>query len=81
MLLLNTHQSVLCAGYQYPVYGVQWHPEKAPYEWGKLKGISHAPNAVRAAFYLAEFFVAEGNMGQGLQFCLSSVVLKEIALI
>ncbi|XP_007168627.1 gamma-glutamyl hydrolase [Balaenoptera acutorostrata] len=48
-------------GYQYPVYGVQWHPEKAPYEWGKLKGISHAPNAVRAAFYLAEFFVAEAR--------------------
>ncbi|XP_036686891.1 gamma-glutamyl hydrolase isoform X1 [Balaenoptera musculus] len=48
-------------GCQYPVYGVQWHPEKAPYEWGKLKGISHAPNAVRAAFYLAEFFVAEAR--------------------
>ncbi|XP_057593132.1 gamma-glutamyl hydrolase [Hippopotamus amphibius kiboko] len=48
-------------GYQYPVYGVQWHPEKAPYEWGKLKGISHAPNAVKAAFYLAEFFVAEAR--------------------
>ncbi|XP_066873579.1 gamma-glutamyl hydrolase isoform X2 [Kogia breviceps] len=46
-------------GYRYPVYGIQWHPEKAPYEWGKLKGISHAPNAVRAAFYLADFFVAE----------------------
>ena len=43
------------------MYGVQWHPEKAPYEWGTLKGISHAPNAVKAAFYLAEFFVSEGN--------------------
>eukprot|EP00069_Balaena_mysticetus_P011561 bmy_01351T0 len=51
----------LIVRYQYPVYGVQWHPEKAPYEWGKLKGISHAPNAVRAAFYLAEFFVAEDS--------------------
>uniref|UniRef100_A0A8I3Q498 folate gamma-glutamyl hydrolase n=1 Tax=Canis lupus familiaris TaxID=9615 RepID=A0A8I3Q498_CANLF len=48
-------------GYKYPVYGVQWHPEKAPYEWGQLKGISHAPNAVKAAFYLAEFFVAEAR--------------------
>lgn len=48
-------------GYKYPVYGVQWHPEKAPYEWGKLKGISHAPNAVKAAFYLAQFFVAEAR--------------------
>lgn len=48
-------------GYQHPVYGVQWHPEKAPYEWGTLKGISHAPNAVKAAFYLAEFFVSEAR--------------------
>ncbi|XP_027624937.1 gamma-glutamyl hydrolase [Tupaia chinensis] len=48
-------------GYKYPVYGVQWHPEKAPYEWKDLEGISHAPNAVKTAFYLAEFFVAEAR--------------------
>uniref|UniRef100_A0A8C5W2T8 folate gamma-glutamyl hydrolase n=1 Tax=Microcebus murinus TaxID=30608 RepID=A0A8C5W2T8_MICMU len=48
-------------GYKYPVYGVQWHPEKVPYEWKKLKGIFHAPNAVKTAFYLAEFFVDEAQ--------------------
>ncbi|KFO25979.1 gamma-glutamyl hydrolase [Fukomys damarensis] len=48
-------------GYKYPVYAVQWHPEKAPYEWPNLKGVSHAPNAVRTAFYLAEFFVSEAR--------------------
>ncbi|KAM5211569.1 gamma-glutamyl hydrolase [Hipposideros larvatus] len=48
-------------GYRYPVYGVQWHPEKAPYEWGRFEGISHAPNAVKAAFYLAEFFISEAR--------------------
>ncbi|XP_005323027.1 gamma-glutamyl hydrolase isoform X1 [Ictidomys tridecemlineatus] len=48
-------------GYKYPVYGVQWHPEKAPYEWEKLQGISHEPNAVKTAFYLAEFFVSEAR--------------------
>ncbi|XP_036914515.1 gamma-glutamyl hydrolase [Sturnira hondurensis] len=48
-------------GYKYPVYGVQWHPEKPPYEWKKLKGISHAPNAVKAAFYFAQFFVSEAQ--------------------
>ncbi|EPY80307.1 gamma-glutamyl hydrolase precursor [Camelus ferus] len=48
-------------GYLYPVYGVQWHPEKSPYEWGKFRGISHTSNAVKAAFYLAEFFVAEAS--------------------
>ncbi|XP_004642424.2 gamma-glutamyl hydrolase [Octodon degus] len=48
-------------GYKYPVYAVQWHPEKAPYEWKNVAGISHAPNAVRTAFYLAEFFVSEAR--------------------
>ncbi|EHB09195.1 Gamma-glutamyl hydrolase, partial [Heterocephalus glaber] len=48
-------------GYKYPVYAVQWHPEKAPYEWPNLKGISHAPNAVKTAFYLADFFVSEAR--------------------
>ncbi|XP_045416653.1 gamma-glutamyl hydrolase [Lemur catta] len=48
-------------GYKYPVYAVQWHPEKAPYEWKKLQGISHAPNAVKTAFYLAQFFVNEAR--------------------
>ncbi|KAM5281064.1 gamma-glutamyl hydrolase [Ctenodactylus gundi] len=48
-------------GYKYPVYGVQWHPEKAPYEWRRFKGISHAPNAVKTAFYLAEFLVSEAQ--------------------
>ncbi|XP_077022976.1 gamma-glutamyl hydrolase [Tamandua tetradactyla] len=48
-------------GYEYPIYGVQWHPEKAVYEWGKEKGISHSPHAVKAAFYLAEFFVNEAR--------------------
>ncbi|XP_019610128.2 gamma-glutamyl hydrolase [Rhinolophus sinicus] len=48
-------------GYKYPIYGVQWHPEKPPYEWGRFEGISHAPTAVKAAFYLAEFFVSEAR--------------------
>ncbi|XP_029421500.1 gamma-glutamyl hydrolase isoform X2 [Nannospalax galili] len=48
-------------GSKYPVYAVQWHPEKAPYEWKELKGISHAPNSVKTAFYLAEFFVSEAR--------------------
>ncbi|KAM9626468.1 gamma-glutamyl hydrolase [Trichechus inunguis] len=47
-------------GYKYPVYGVQWHPEKPPYEWGN-DNISRSPNAVKAAFYLAEFFVSEAR--------------------
>ncbi|XP_057646546.1 gamma-glutamyl hydrolase [Chionomys nivalis] len=48
-------------GFTYPVYAVQWHPEKAPYEWKDLEGISHAPNAVKTAFYLADFLVSEAR--------------------
>ncbi|KAM6215929.1 gamma-glutamyl hydrolase [Rhynchocyon petersi] len=47
-------------GYTYPVYAVQWHPEKPPYEWG-TELISRSPNAVKTAFYLAEFFVSEAR--------------------
>ncbi|XP_050001145.1 gamma-glutamyl hydrolase [Alexandromys fortis] len=48
-------------GFTYPIYAVQWHPEKAPYEWKDLGGISHAPNAVKTAFYLADFLVSEAR--------------------
>lgn len=47
--------------YKYPIYGVQWHPEKPPYEWKNLRGISRAPDAVKTAFYLADFFVSEAR--------------------
>ncbi|NP_034411.2 gamma-glutamyl hydrolase precursor [Mus musculus] len=48
-------------GFKYPVYAVQWHPEKAAFEWKNLGGISHAPNAVKTSFYLAEFLVSEAR--------------------
>ncbi|XP_006880500.1 PREDICTED: gamma-glutamyl hydrolase [Elephantulus edwardii] len=47
-------------GRKYPIYGVQWHPEKPPYEW-KDDRISHSSNAVKTAFYLAQFFVSEAQ--------------------
>lgn len=48
-------------GYKYPIYAVQWHPEKAPFEWKRLEGISHAPNAVKTSFYLAKFLISEAQ--------------------
>ena len=48
----------------HPIYGVQWHPEKNPYEV-KMDGdafhevTNHGSNAVVAAFKLAKFFVDE----------------------
>ncbi|XP_031222375.1 gamma-glutamyl hydrolase isoform X1 [Mastomys coucha] len=57
----NTEFISSMEGFKYPVYAVQWHPEKAPFEWKRLHGISHAPNAVKTSFYLAEFFISEAR--------------------
>ncbi|NWW76713.1 GGH hydrolase, partial [Climacteris rufus] len=46
---------------EYPIYGVQWHPEKNPFEWKPSPGIPHSPSAVRAAYYMADFFVNEAR--------------------
>lgn len=40
---------------------MQWHPEKNPFEWKDSPGIPHSPSAVRAAYYMADFFVNEGK--------------------
>ncbi|XP_015711231.1 LOW QUALITY PROTEIN: gamma-glutamyl hydrolase [Coturnix japonica] len=47
--------------YKYPIYGVQWHPEKNPFEWKNSTGIPHSSSAVRAAYYIADFFVNEAR--------------------
>ncbi|XP_068860950.1 gamma-glutamyl hydrolase [Aphelocoma coerulescens] len=47
--------------YKYPIYGMQWHPEKNPFEWKDSPGIPHSPSAVRAAYYMADFFVNEAR--------------------
>ncbi|XP_053323205.1 gamma-glutamyl hydrolase [Spea bombifrons] len=47
--------------YHYPIYGVQWHPEKNPFEWRKTSDISHTAEAVHVAFYMADFFVNEAR--------------------
>ncbi|KAM3680877.1 gamma-glutamyl hydrolase isoform 2-T2 [Ammospiza maritima maritima] len=47
--------------YKYPIYGMQWHPEKNPFEWKDSPGIPHSPSAVKAAYYMADFFVNEAR--------------------
>ena len=45
-----------------PVYGVQFHPEKAAFEWSLLPSVNqipHWPDAVAASQYLADFFIEE----------------------
>ncbi|XP_060921080.1 gamma-glutamyl hydrolase [Labrus mixtus] len=46
--------------YDYPIYGVQWHPEKNAFEWRKPY-IPHSPSAIKTTFYTAEFFVNEAR--------------------
>uniref|UniRef100_UPI00358ECE65 gamma-glutamyl hydrolase-like n=1 Tax=Myxine glutinosa TaxID=7769 RepID=UPI00358ECE65 len=49
---------------EYPFYGVQWHPEKNPYEWKPNYRYPHSHNAVRATFHFAEFIVSEARRNQ-----------------
>ncbi|XP_063695545.1 gamma-glutamyl hydrolase-like [Culicoides brevitarsis] len=60
--------------FKYPFYGVQFHPEKHPYEWIRDRNISHTKEANRAAQYFAEFFVDECRKSRN---CFSKGVKEE----
>ncbi|XP_053302095.1 gamma-glutamyl hydrolase isoform X2 [Pleuronectes platessa] len=47
--------------YQYPIYGLQWHPEKTPFEWIDKPGMIHSTAAIRVSFYSGSFFVSEAR--------------------
>ncbi|XP_060064224.1 gamma-glutamyl hydrolase-like [Ylistrum balloti] len=44
---------------KYPIYGVQWHPEKVPYDWDLGDALSHTKRGVKVTQYFANFFVEE----------------------
>ncbi|XP_055007220.1 gamma-glutamyl hydrolase-like [Boleophthalmus pectinirostris] len=46
--------------YDYPFYGVQYHPEKNPYEWTRDFYV-HTPISIRMTFCFADFFVNEAR--------------------
>ena len=46
---------------QYPIYGVQFHPEKNAYEWKVTNKIAHTAGAISAGQYFADFFINEGK--------------------
>ena len=63
--LQNTVYLILLAsfhalGRDYPFYGVQWHPEKNPFEWTSAAVINHSKKAVLVTQYVADFFVNQG---------------------
>ena len=43
----------------YPVYIVQWHPEKVSYEWRPDEDINHSYSSLLANQHMANFFVNE----------------------
>ena len=49
-------------GYKYPVYGLQWHPEKSNFLWNmKYQGIAHDFAAIRVSQHFANFFISEAR--------------------
>jgi len=48
-------------GIHYPFYAVQWHPEKAGFEWTPKETIDHSEHALKAMQAAANFFVSEGG--------------------
>nr|XP_048696731.1 gamma-glutamyl hydrolase-like isoform X2 [Caretta caretta] len=63
VLTTNTHADVefisTMEAHKYPIYGVQWHPEKNPFEWKNSSGIPHSASAMKVAYYVADFLVNE----------------------
>lgn len=45
--------------FDYPIYGLQWHPEKIPYEFSPAVRCRHDSENVRISFHMAAFFVNE----------------------
>jgi len=47
--------------FQYPIYALQWHPEKVPFEWSISEGINHSSDSVEANDYIAQHFLSEAR--------------------
>jgi len=47
--------------YKYPIYALQWHPEKAAFEWTTTEGIDHSTDSIMANQYVSEFFMSEAR--------------------
>ncbi|KAH1176956.1 hypothetical protein KIL84_010658 [Mauremys mutica] len=65
VLTTSTHADVefisTMEAHKYPIYGVQWHPEKNPFEWKNSSGIPHSASAMKVAYYVADFLVNEAR--------------------
>eukprot|EP00794_Sanderia_malayensis_P018650 gene18651-20531_t len=41
----------------YPIFGVQWHPEKPPFEWYSKLNMDHSLPSIQFSQFMGEFFV------------------------
>ncbi|XP_065071657.1 gamma-glutamyl hydrolase-like isoform X1 [Rhopilema esculentum] len=46
---------------RYPIYGLQWHPEKLLFVWNPMMAADHSIDSIRVAQYIANFFVMEAR--------------------
>ena len=49
-------------GIKYPMYGVQWHPEKNSFEWTINENIPHQEMSIKLTQYISNFFVNEARL-------------------
>lgn len=51
--------------YKYPIYGIQWHPEKSNFLWNmNYQGIAHDFSSIRVSQHFANFFISEARKSQ-----------------
>eukprot|EP00128_Syssomonas_multiformis_P012169 Colp12_sorted_trinity150504_noHs@30934 len=48
-------------GLKYPIYGVQFHPERNQFEWDRVEPLDHTLEGIQAMQWLANFFVQEAR--------------------
>ncbi|KAM4675454.1 gamma-glutamyl hydrolase-like isoform 2-T4 [Discoglossus pictus] len=64
--------------HNFPIYGVQWHPEVNRFQWNKDLAYPHSVSAIRVSQYLADFFINEARKNQNH---FSSAEAEEASLI
>ncbi|ELT93533.1 hypothetical protein CAPTEDRAFT_104938, partial [Capitella teleta] len=60
----GTHYVSTMEAYKYPIFGVQWHPEKNIFQWNVHSHIDHSEEAVEVTQYLANFFIAQARQNK-----------------
>ena len=59
--MVTTFWFSLFVGKKYPMYGIQWHPEKMLYVWNSDLDINHSVHGMMVAQYMANFFICEAR--------------------